>query len=128
MFEQRLGWPRFFRDFYCLLPLVLIIRIIMNGDRPRFEWDDEKAEANYRKHGVDFAKARRVFDDLFAVERHDLFSATYGEDRFIITGMVGGALVTVVYTSRDADCIRLISARRASKREHDDYYRQNSQE
>jgi uncharacterized protein len=99
----------------------------MNGEPRRFEWDDDKAEANYRKHGVDFAMARRVFDDFFAVEQYDPFSATYGEDRFIIVGMVGGELVTVVYTNRD-DCIRLISARRASKREHDDYYRQNSQE
>ena len=98
----------------------------MNGER-RFEWDDDKAEANYRKHGVDFVLARRVFDDHFAVERHDPFSAVYSEERFIITGMVGGQLVTVVYTDRD-DYIRLISARRASKREHDDYYRQNSQE
>jgi uncharacterized protein len=99
----------------------------MNGEPRRFEWDDHKAEANYRKHGVDFAMATRVFDDLFAVERYDPFSSAHGEDRFVITGMVGGQFVTVVYTDRD-DCIRLISARRASKREHDDYYRQNSQQ
>ena len=97
------------------------------NEEPRFEWDDEKAEANYRKHGVDFAMARRVFDDHFAVQRQDVFTAIYGEYRSIISGMVGGQLVTVVYTDRD-DRIRLISARRASKREHDDYYRQNSQE
>lgn len=97
------------------------------NEEPRFEWDDDKAEANYRKHGVDFAMARRVFGDYFAVERQDPFNAVHGEYRSIITGMVGGQLVTVVYTDRD-DCIRLISARRASKREHDDYYRQNAQE
>jgi uncharacterized protein len=99
----------------------------MNSDELRFEWDDDKAEANYRKHGVGFPIARRVFDDSFAVERPDHFSAVHEEDRFVITGMVRGQLVTVVYTER-SDCIRLISARLASKREHDDYYRQNSQE
>jgi uncharacterized DUF497 family protein len=91
-----------------------------------FEWDDAKAEVNYRKHGVDFETATKVFGDLFAVEKYDDASADHGENRFLITGIAAGYLVTVVYTERDVS-IRIISARRASKGEHDDYYRQNSE-
>ena len=92
-----------------------------------FEWDDAKAEDNYLKHGVDFETATEVFADLFAIEEPDPRSDDYGEDRFCITGMGGGALLVVVYTERE-ERIRIISARRATKREHDDYYRQNSKE
>jgi len=94
-------------------------------DEDEFDWDDEKAESNYRKHGVDFDTATDVFADMFAIERADL-SIPYGEDRFLITGMASGQLLTVVYTIR-GETIRLISARQATRREHDDYYRQNSQ-
>jgi uncharacterized DUF497 family protein len=97
------------------------------ADEVDFNWDDLKAEANYRKHGVDFETATEVFDDHLALERFDPLSEEYDEDRFLITGMAGGHLVTVVYTERNGT-IRIISARRATKREHDDYYRQNSQE
>jgi uncharacterized DUF497 family protein len=93
----------------------------------RFDWDEEKAARNYRKHGVDFERASRVFEDAFAIETLDELSPDYGEDRYLIVGMTGGQLLTVVYTRREGT-IRLISARKASRREHDDYYRQNSQE
>jgi uncharacterized DUF497 family protein len=92
-----------------------------------FEWDDAKAEANYQKHGVDFETATEVFADLFAIEELDPGSDDHGEDRYRITGMGGGALLVVVYTERE-ERIRIISARRATKREHDDYYHQNSKE
>jgi hypothetical protein len=64
-----------------------------------FEWDAAKATANLRKHGVAFADARRVFDDLFAVHSFDA-DGGYGEQRIIATGMVNGVLLTVVYTER----------------------------
>jgi uncharacterized DUF497 family protein len=92
-----------------------------------FEWDSPKAEANYRKHGVDFETATEAFADPFAVERADLSHAGNGEERFLITGMVAGQLLTVVYTTQ-RERIRLISARRATRREYDNYYRQNSEE
>jgi uncharacterized protein len=92
-----------------------------------FEWDDTKAEINYRKHGVDFETATETFADPFALERADLSHARNGEERFLITGMASARLLTVVYTNR-RDRIRLISARRATRREHDDYYRQNSED
>jgi len=90
-----------------------------------FEWDAAKAEANYLKHGVDFPTATEVFDDPFGIEEAD--PRQYDEERFLISGMGGGSLLTVVYTER-GESIRIISARRATKREHDNYYLQNSQE
>jgi hypothetical protein len=92
-----------------------------------FEWDDAKAESNYRKHGVDFETATEAFADPFAIERVESSAARDGEERFLITGMAASCLLTVVYTTR-RERIRLISARRATRREHDNYYRQNSED
>ena len=88
-----------------------------------FEWDETKSLENYAKHGVDFETARRVFRDPFGVERLD-DREDYGEDRLILTGTAEGSLLTVVYTERN-DRIRLISARRATKQEQDEYFTQN---
>jgi len=90
-----------------------------------FEWDEAKAEANFRKHGVDFVTATEVFSDAFAIEDFDA-SMDYGEQRFQIIGSAGGRLVTAVYTER-GERIRIISARQSTRRERDRYYRQNSQ-
>jgi uncharacterized DUF497 family protein len=86
-----------------------------------FEWDDLKAEANLKKHGVSFREASRVFDDIFALVEGDI-DAAFGEDRFLATGMVGDTLIMVVYTERGSR-IRLISARRATSHEQRRYYR-----
>lgn len=90
-----------------------------------FEWDDAKNTANYARHGVTFERARLVFADAFGVGGYD-DRENYGEDRFTITGMVEGTLLFVAYTER-GDCVRIITARRATKYEQDDYYQQNSQ-
>ena len=90
----------------------------MNDDE--FEWDEDKAEANLRKHKISFQEASRVFDDLFALIEQDL-SEDFGEDRFLATGVIKGSLVTVVYTERD-ERIRLISARKANSDEQKRYY------
>lgn len=92
-----------------------------------FEWDLEKAESNYRKHGISFETASQVFDDPFAIEVIDPLSDEYGEERVLITGQAQSLIVVVVYTERE-DHIRIISARRATKNEHDEYYRQNAKE
>ena len=68
-----------------------------------FEWDDAKAAANFRKHGVTFEQAAYAFRDPFAVEWIDA-RAVYGEEeRVILLGMSGG---------QDFEC-RLHGARRA---------------
>jgi uncharacterized protein len=89
-----------------------------------FEWDEIKASENYAKHGVSFETARAVFKDAFAVERLD-DRDDYGEDRLAIIGMSGHTILYVVYTLRGLRT-RLISARRATKHEQDDYYQQNT--
>ncbi|MGD0865469.1 MAG: BrnT family toxin [Rhizomicrobium sp.] len=88
-----------------------------------FEWDDGKAAENYANHGIGFELAKQVFRDLFAVERLD-DREDYGEDRFILIGIVEQLVLCVAYTEREGR-IRLISARRATKREQDDYFTQD---
>jgi len=91
----------------------------------KFEWHEAKAEANWRAHGVSFELATTVFKDPFAIELVD-DREDYGETRFITLGMAEGrVLLNVAYTERE-DRIRLISARRATQHEQDEYFRQNS--
>jgi uncharacterized DUF497 family protein len=90
-----------------------------------FEWHEAKAEANWQSHGVSFELAKTVFKDPFAIERLD-DREDYGEERFVIVGMAEGhVLVFVAYTERE-DRIRIISARRVTQHEQDDYFRQNT--
>jgi uncharacterized protein len=91
----------------------------------RFEWDEAKAKANLQRHGVSLDLAKGAFRDPFAIdlldERED-----YGEQRLVMIGMAEGPLLLfVAYTERD-DHIRIISARRATKYEEEEYFRQNS--
>ena len=86
-----------------------------------FEWDDEKNEKNFRKHGIYFEDAARVFLDKNFVEDYDEIHSDF-EDRYKIIGRVRNIL-TVIYTERGEKC-RIISARRATKREEDLYYGQ----
>jgi hypothetical protein len=85
-----------------------------------FEWDAAKAQANLTKHGVSFTAAVQVFEDTVRVEwldtRHD-----YGEERFVTVGEVNAELLSVAYTMR-ADLVRIISVRRASKHEKEEYH------
>ncbi len=90
-----------------------------------FEWDEAKAEMNRRTHGVSFELATTVFRDPFAMERID-DRADYGEERFIIVGMAEPKiLLFVAYAERD-EKIRLISARRVTRHEEEDYFNQNA--
>ena len=86
----------------------------------RFEWDPPKAEANLRAHGVSFAEAVTVLEDDFALTRED--PAAVEEPRFVTLGLSNlGNLLVVVYTYRDPDAIRLISAWKANKRQREAY-------
>ena len=90
-----------------------------------FEWYKPKAAANLRDHGVNFELAKSVFRDPFAIERLD-DREDYGEERFVIVGMAEGPVVLyVAYTEREGR-IRIISARRATQNEQDDYFTQNT--
>lgn len=90
-----------------------------------FEWNGAKAEANLQAHGVSFDLAKTVFYDPFAVERLD-DREDYGEDRFVIVGMAEGAVALFVAYSEREGRMRIISARRATQNEQDDYFQQNS--
>ncbi len=84
-----------------------------------FEWDEEKAESNLRKHGISFQEARTVFRDPLSVTISD--PTTRDESRFIDIGMSGsGRLLVVVYTEREPR-IRIISSRPATQRERKSY-------
>jgi uncharacterized DUF497 family protein len=85
----------------------------------RFRYDPAKAVANFRKHGVSFADAEGVFQDPLAVTQEDPDAES--EQRFIAVGMGSAAeLLVVVYAIRD-DEVRLISARRATRKERKTY-------
>ncbi|ELS04840.1 hypothetical protein Xen7305DRAFT_00045760 [Xenococcus sp. PCC 7305] len=94
-----------------------------------FEWDEKKNQSNITKHGVDFQQAKRVFKDPYLLTyEDDRFS--YGEIREISIGQLPLTtqqkviIVVVVHTNRDKKT-RLISARRANKRERRAYEQQS---
>jgi uncharacterized DUF497 family protein len=90
-----------------------------------FEWHKAKAKDNFRRHGVSFDLAKKVFQDPFAIDRLD-DREEHGEVRFAIVGMAEGkVLLFVAYTERE-ERIRIISARRATQYEQDDYFQQNA--
>jgi uncharacterized DUF497 family protein len=79
----------------------------------QFEWDDLKARANVRKHGVSFEEARTVFADPLARDRMDVKHSA-DEDRFMIVGRSERErILVVIYAERVHLTIRIISARRA---------------
>jgi hypothetical protein len=85
----------------------------------RFEWDDEKNKSNIRKHGFDFADAWEIFEAPLLAGLDD--REDYGEERWIGIGSLSGLIVVVVFTERDAETIRLISLRKASRYERIKY-------
>lgn len=91
-----------------------------------FEWDDEKAKANERDHGVSFDEAKEVFDDDFAIDEYD-DAHTDEEPRFHIIGLSSRRLLMVVYAEREGEVIRIISAWKAGKK-YREAYEENKQE
>jgi hypothetical protein len=80
------------------------------------EWDSEKAASNLKKHGVSFGEAATSLLDPAALAQED--SAAKGDPRWVLIGLSARArLLTVVYTLRPDDRIRLISARKATRKE-----------
>ncbi len=87
---------------------------------PRFTWDDDKAAANQHKHAVSFEEAQTVFDNPLAVIFDDEAHSD-AEPREIIVGhSARNRLLLVCFTER-ANSIRIISARRATAKERNDY-------
>ena len=85
-----------------------------------FEWDPEKAAANAKKHGVDFAEAMTVFGDPLELTIADP-DHSEDEQRFLSIGIsTAGRLLVVAYTER-AGRTRIINARETSSQERKDY-------
>jgi uncharacterized DUF497 family protein len=84
-----------------------------------FEWDARKAKSNERKHGIPFEAATLVFEDDDRIDRVEFESSE--EQRWVAIGLVDGFEVYVVYTLRGR-IIRLISARKASRHEREEYW------
>lgn len=84
----------------------------------KFEWHPSKAAANLKKHQVSFEEAQTVFYDDFAVQFFD-DEHSHEEERFLLLGMsVHSKLLLVCHCERQGgEVIRIISARKATKRE-----------
>ncbi len=82
-----------------------------------FEWDERKAASNWKKHHVSFEEAASVFADPLAAIFDDEIHSVEEQREIIIGHSAADELLLVCFTER-AGAIRIISARRATKREH----------
>lgn len=89
----------------------------------RFEWDAVKNDTNIRKHGIDFNDAKDIFHGFALTVKDDRYD--YPERRFITLGLMFEHVIAVVHTET-ADKIRIISARKATKYERHEYFKQVS--
>ena len=85
-----------------------------------FEWDESKAKSNLAKHGVSFEEASTVFGDPLSLTIPDPVHSQV-EDRSIVLGHSHQRKLLVVVHTERGDNIRIISARRASRRERKSY-------
>ncbi len=82
----------------------------------QFEWNQDKALTNLRKHAISFPEATTVFDDSLSVTFPDP-DHSIGENRYVMIGMSrSGQLLVVCHTDRE-NYTRIISARRATRQE-----------
>ena len=90
----------------------------------QFVWDKRKATSNQGKHGVSFAEAQTVFDDSHALLISDP-DHSEDEDRFVLLGLsIALNMLVVCHCYREGDeQIRIISARKATKKETIEYER-----
>jgi len=85
----------------------------------KFEWDEAKNRANIRKQGLDFRDAEEIFLGTLLAEpdtRRD-----YGEKRWRGLGLIGGRTVQVVFSEPEPETIRIISLRKATTREREEF-------
>ncbi len=89
-----------------------------------FEWDDIKNKTNLQKHGISFEEAQTVFFDDNAIEFDDP-DHSFEEERFLLLGFSQTLKILVVCHCyrNDESVIRIISARKATKKEQKVYFR-----
>lgn len=94
----------------------------------RFEWDEAKNRFNIRWHKISFETAKLVFDDLDRIVEKDLIDPETGEQRWTALGLAGGFVLLIVAhvyrkdANSENEITRIISARKASPGECEDYY------
>ena len=86
----------------------------------RYVWDRTKNRGNLRRHGIAFEDAARIFDGPTLEQVDDRFD--YGETRVYAIGLVNGLEITVVYTDKNDEERRIISAWRAEPHERRHYW------
>jgi len=90
----------------------------------KFEWNLDKAESNYRKHGVSFEEAATIFNDSLSVTFPDP-DHSIGESRYVIIGVSRFGQLLIVAHTNQGEKIRIISARKATRQERR-FYEQGS--
>ena len=85
----------------------------------RFEWDERKNQANIRKHGFDFHDAFLLFEGPMLVGPDE--SEAHGEERWLGFGFARDVLVAIAFTTRGSQTIRVISMRKATKYEEEEF-------
>ena len=85
----------------------------------KFEWDTTKNDTNIKCHGIDFKDAKKIFEGYTLTIEDDRFD--YGEHRFISFGLMYDHIIAVVHTETE-EKIRIISARKATKKEQKTYF------
>lgn len=85
-----------------------------------FEWDRDKAESNFEKHGVSFEEAATAFGDTLSITIADP-AHSEGEIRYLLIGLTTAQRTVVVAHTERGDNIRIISARLATRKEVRDY-------
>ena len=87
----------------------------------RYTWDEDKNQRNIRQRGISFEDAKQIFEGPTVEMEDDRFD--YGESRFYAIGLLSDLEITVVYTDRESEERRIISARRAEPHERRYYWR-----
>jgi uncharacterized DUF497 family protein len=87
----------------------------------RYRWDEEKNSRNLELHGIAFEDAARIFEGPTVERLDDRFY--YGERRVYAIGLVNGLEITVIYTDREREDRRIISAWRAEPHERRHYWK-----
>ena len=86
----------------------------------KFEWDNKKAEANFKKHEIAFEEAASVFGDPLAITFRDK-DHSVGERRYLTFGVSQSGILLVLSHTYRSETARIISARRATRNERKIY-------
>lgn len=85
-----------------------------------FEWDDNKAAANFKKHGISFEEAATVWSDYFNIEFFDP-DHSEGESRYLMIGESKSKRLLIISFTERENRVRIISARELTPAERRDY-------